>query len=80
MATTVADPSSGVVAPGLIGFLVVVALGVALWLLLRSMNKHLGRVRPDDDASEGVVPKVTANDEEKAVNDDEKAGAHKISP
>jgi hypothetical protein len=73
MATVAAGASSGAVAPGLIAFLIVVALGVALWLLLRSMNKHLGRVQPDDDASDDVVPTVTANDEEKGAG-------HKISP
>ena len=32
------------VEPGLLGFLVVVALGLALYFLLRSMNKHLRKV------------------------------------
>jgi uncharacterized membrane protein YccC len=32
------------VEPGLLGFLVVAALGLALYFLLRSMNKHLRKV------------------------------------
>ena len=36
--------------PGLLGFLVVAALGVALVFLLRSMNKHLRKVTPDPSA------------------------------
>ena len=34
------------VEPGLLGFLVVAALGVALVFLLRSMNKHLRKIGP----------------------------------
>jgi hypothetical protein len=36
--------------PGVLGFLVVAALGVALVFLLRSMNKHLRKVTPDPSA------------------------------
>ncbi|NHC14475.1 hypothetical protein G9H71_11865 [Motilibacter sp. E257] len=32
------------ITPGLTGFLLFVLLGVALWLLIRSMNRHLRRV------------------------------------
>ncbi|RJK97950.1 hypothetical protein [Vallicoccus soli] len=32
------------VTPGLLGFLVIVAVGLALWVLLRSMSRHLGRI------------------------------------
>jgi len=39
------------VEPGLLGFLVVAVLGVALVLLLRSMNKQFRKIgpRPEDD-------------------------------
>jgi hypothetical protein len=44
------------VTPGALGFLVVVLLGVATWLLIRSMNKQMKKVdfeerdpRADDD-------------------------------
>ena len=33
------------VAPGLLGFVVVVALGVALFFLLRSMNKQISKIQ-----------------------------------
>jgi hypothetical protein len=36
------------VTPGLLGLGVVVALGIALWLLVRSMNRQLRRVDFDD--------------------------------
>jgi hypothetical protein len=58
------------VAPGVLGFLVVAALGVALVFLLRSMNKHLRKIGPkpvetvdleeleaeDEDVPAGAVP------------------------
>ena len=34
----------GDISPGVLGFIVVAALAVALFFLLRSMNKHLRRV------------------------------------
>jgi hypothetical protein len=37
-------PSPDVVTPGLLGFVVFALLGLALFLLLRSMNKHVRRV------------------------------------
>jgi hypothetical protein len=45
--STIAD-----VEPGLLGFLVVAALAVALVFLLRSMNKQFKKIgpRPEDDA------------------------------
>lgn len=46
------DPND--VTPGLLGFLVVFAMGVATWLLLRSMNRQLAKV--DVDAHERKHP------------------------
>jgi hypothetical protein len=37
-------PAAGQVVTGVLGFLVVAGMGVALFFLLRSMNKHLRRV------------------------------------
>jgi hypothetical protein len=39
-----ASPTASQVVPGVLGFLVVAAMGVALFFLLRSMNKHLRKV------------------------------------
>jgi len=47
-----ASSSTNDIEPGVLGFLVVAALGVALVFLLRSMNKHLRRVTPDSSASD----------------------------
>jgi hypothetical protein len=36
--------------PGLLGFLVVAVLGVATWLLIRSMNRQIKKIDLPDDA------------------------------
>jgi hypothetical protein len=41
-----ASPAASQTIPGILGFLVVAALALALFFLLRSMNKHLRRVAP----------------------------------
>jgi hypothetical protein len=46
--------SANDITPGVLGFLVIAAMGAALFLLLRSMNKHLRRVREVRDA--GLPP------------------------
>ncbi|MCX5204570.1 hypothetical protein OG897_24335 [Streptomyces sp. NBC_00237] len=42
------------VTPGILGFLVFAALAVGVWLLMKSMNRHMGKVSfeeaPDPDA------------------------------
>jgi hypothetical protein len=43
-------PDSDQVAPGLLGFLVVAAIGAATWFLIKSMNKQLKKI--DFDESE----------------------------
>ncbi len=38
------------VTPGVVAFFIVAALGVTLWLLIRSMNKHISRIEaPSED-------------------------------
>lgn len=41
------------VTPGVLGFLVVALLGVATYLLIRSMNRQIGRIDLPEDRSEG---------------------------
>ena len=49
------------VEPGLLGFLVVAALGVALVFLLRSMNKQFRKIgpKPEDTEAEGASATVS---------------------
>lgn len=55
------------VSPGTLGFVVVALLGLALFFLIRSMNKHIKRIRFDDGsddtpaaAAEEPAPNATA--------------------
>jgi len=41
--------------PGLLGFVVVALLGVATWLLIRSMQRHLRKVDFDEGAASPQV-------------------------
>jgi len=49
-AAAASSSASNDIEPGVLGFLVVAALGVALVFLLRSMNKHLRKITPDPSA------------------------------
>jgi hypothetical protein len=44
--TDIAAASANAVVPGVLGFLIVAGMGVALFFLLRSMNKQLRKVAP----------------------------------
>ena len=46
-AVAASSPASSEVAPGVLGFLVVAAMGVALVFLLRSMNKQFRKITPE---------------------------------
>ena len=41
--------------PGLVAFLIIVAMGLALWGLLRSMGKQLGRAKAHFEAEEAAL-------------------------
>ncbi|MEU9762700.1 hypothetical protein AB0D98_23810 [Streptomyces sp. NPDC047987] len=45
------------VTPGVLGFLVFAALAVGVWMLMKSMNRHMGRV----DFEEAPDPAVAAD-------------------
>jgi hypothetical protein len=44
------------VTPGLLGFAVVAVLGVATWLLIRSMQSRLRKVEVPDDDTDAAPP------------------------
>ncbi|MDQ1618117.1 MAG: hypothetical protein QOE19_686 [Actinomycetota bacterium] len=46
---------NGDAAPGLLGFVVVAALGVATWLLLRSMRRQMRKIDLPDPPREKVA-------------------------
>jgi hypothetical protein len=53
LAAAAASSSANDVEPGVLGFLVVAAMGVALVFLLRSMNKQFRKITPEQDAPDG---------------------------
>ena len=53
-AVAASSPSSNDVTPGLLGFLVVAAIGVALVFLLRSMNKQFRKITPKPGGAAGA--------------------------
>ena len=64
-ALLLAVPADNTVSPGVLGFVVVALLGVATWLLVRSMRRQLKKIdipeggtptRPDDDAEQEHTP------------------------
>jgi hypothetical protein len=52
-AVAASSPASNDVAPGVLGFLVVAAMGVALVFLLLSMNKQFRKITPEAGSSPG---------------------------
>ena len=50
-AVAASSPPSDDVTPGVLGFLVVAAIGVALVFLLRSMNKQFRKIAPKADGA-----------------------------
>ncbi|MFE3514960.1 hypothetical protein [Streptomyces sp. NPDC059166] len=55
------------VTPGVLGFIVFAALAVGVWFLMKSMNRHMGRV----DFEEAPDPEAKSADAEQP----EKAGS-----
>ena len=53
-AVAAAQPASDQVAPGVLGFLVVAAMGVALVFLLKSMNKQFRKIAPKAEETTGL--------------------------
>jgi hypothetical protein len=59
-AVAASSSSSDNIGTGVLGFLVVAAMGVALVFLLRSMNKQFHKITPSPDASDGEETKTPA--------------------
>jgi hypothetical protein len=53
-AVAASSSSSDDVTPGVLGFLVVAAMGVALVFLLRSMNKQFRKIEPKAEGTTGA--------------------------
>ncbi len=53
-AVAASSPARDDVTPGVLGFLVVAAMGVALVFLLRSMNKQFRKITPKAEGATGA--------------------------
>ncbi|QNE75285.1 hypothetical protein F0344_12275 [Streptomyces finlayi] len=49
------------VTPGVLGFLVFAALAVAVWLLMKSMNRHMGKVDFEEEPEPDTEPAVSGS-------------------
>jgi hypothetical protein len=66
--THIAAASASAVVPGVLGFLIVAGMGVALFFLLRSMNKQLRKVAPGPkwrENGQGQEPGAAATQDSK---------------
>ena len=56
LATLAQEVDEDKVTPGVLGFIVFAAMALAVWVLMKSMSKHMGKVdfkeTPDEAASE----------------------------
>lgn len=50
------DLDENKVTPGVLGFIVFAVIGAAVWLLMKSMNKHMKRVNFEEGPEPGKTP------------------------
>jgi hypothetical protein len=60
------------VSPGILGFTLVFALGLALYFLIRSMNKHISRIKAprEDDLKQAEWERRQEESKRSATGDD----------
>ncbi|SCK26747.1 hypothetical protein [Streptomyces sp. WMMB 322] len=58
------DLDENKVTPGVLGFVVFAVMGIAVWMLMKSMHRHMEKVdfeeTPPDGADDGKKPAVSA--------------------
>jgi hypothetical protein len=80
-AVAASSSTSNDVAPGVLGFLVVAAMGVALVFLLRSMNKQFRKITPNPaDPPGGPAKPETAGQEIEGSAGSSPPGQHHTAP
>ncbi|AWE52120.1 hypothetical protein ACFY2D_13560 [Streptomyces nigra] len=61
LATLAKEVDEDKVTPGVLGFIVFAVMALAVWALMKSMNRHMGRVEfteapdPEADAADGAT-------------------------
>ena len=72
------DLDENKVTPGVLGFIVFAAIGIATWMLMKSMNRHMKKVdfeeRPRGAGDGGVPTAATAPSSSPAPGDGERPG------
>ncbi|MGP3973095.1 hypothetical protein ACTWQF_03485 [Streptomyces sp. 8N114] len=73
------DLDENKVTPGVLGFIVFALIGAAVWMLMKSMNKHMKRVdfeeQPADEPPADKQPSAGGSSEKTAADDDAPADA-----
>ncbi|MFK4098880.1 hypothetical protein ACI2L1_02085 [Streptomyces sp. NPDC019531] len=60
LATLAKEVDEDKVTPGVLGFIVFAAMALAVWALMKSMSKHMGKVKFEESEGEGASGKETA--------------------
>ncbi|WAP58000.1 hypothetical protein [Streptomyces sp. S465] len=61
------DLDENKVTPGVLGFIVFAVIGAAVWLLMKSMNKHMKRVDFEEAPEPGKAPATTSAESPKGA-------------
>ncbi|RAJ71656.1 hypothetical protein K378_00476 [Streptomyces sp. Amel2xB2] len=70
------DLDENKVTPGVLGFIVFAVMGVALWMLMKSMHRHMDKVDFEEDPRAGdPAERAGADGGEGRTNDDSAASA-----
>jgi len=59
LATLAKEVDEDKVTPGVLGFIVFAVMALAVWALMKSMNRHMGRVDFEESPEPGTGPKPT---------------------
>jgi hypothetical protein len=78
--TILASPAASQVVPGILGFLVVAAMGLALFFLLRSMNKQLRKVAREPRWREEAGESQAAEQDQPEQDQPEQDYSHNGTP
>jgi len=55
LATLAQEVDEDKVTPGVLGFIVFAAMALAVWALMKSMSKHMGKVKFEETPDEGAA-------------------------
>lgn len=61
------DLDENKVTPGVLGFIVFAVIGAAVWLLMKSMNKHMKRVDFEEAPEPGKAPAAASAESPKGA-------------